>query len=254
MTTEPVPPFDLDAVFEVDDYLYFYEDDLTDERSEAEVALLVRLLDLETPQKILDLACGFGRHANRLARLGHSVTGVDWMPGFLDLARQQAAAWGVTVDYRQGDMRRIALVEDFDRVLLFFTSFGYFDDDENARVLRNMARALKPGGRLGIDLPNRDVIALDPPGCSVIDKGGDLMINRLSFDPLTARFHNERIVVRHGQRKDKPFSIRMYSPAEIGDLLRDAGLEDIQCFDGGGEPLAPDARRMIVTAQKPLRG
>lgn len=252
---EPVSPspFDLEAVFEVDDYLYFYEDDLTDERSEAEVALLVKLLGLESPLKILDLACGFGRHANRLARLGHTVTGVDWMPGFLDLARQQAAALGVQVDYRQGDMRRIDFVEEFDRVLLFFTSFGYFDDEENARVLQNIARALKPGGLLGIDLPNRDVIALDPPQDSVIDKAGDLMINRLSFDPATARFHNRRIVVRQGVRKDKPFSIRMYSPAEIRDLLGSAGLEAAQFFDGEGQPLASDARRMIVIAQKPPR-
>ncbi len=249
MTTEA--PFDLDAVFEVDDYLYFYEDDLTDERSEAEVALLVRLLDLATPLKILDLACGFGRHANRLARLGHTVTGVDWMPGFLDLARQQAAAWGVNVDYRQGDMREIAFDGEFDRVLLFFTSFGYFDDAENVRVLAHMARALKPGGMLGIDLPNRDVIALDPPQCSVIDKGGDLMINRLHFDAATSRFHNQRIVVRHGQRKDKPFSIRMYRPAEICDLLGGVGVVDLRCTDGAGEPLAPEARRIIVTARKP---
>jgi 2-polyprenyl-3-methyl-5-hydroxy-6-metoxy-1,4-benzoquinol methylase len=105
------PLFDLEAVFEVDDYLFAYQDDLTDERTDREVASLVKLLGLDSPLKILDLACGYGRHANRLAALGHSVTGVDYMPGFLTLARQRAAEMGVQVDYRQGDMRQVSFNE-----------------------------------------------------------------------------------------------------------------------------------------------
>jgi 2-polyprenyl-3-methyl-5-hydroxy-6-metoxy-1,4-benzoquinol methylase len=110
--------FDPNAVFEVDDYLFIYRDDLTDERSDAEVTSLVKLLELDFPMKILDLACGFGRHTNRLAALGHSVTGVDYMPGFLMLAQETAAEMGVQVDYRQGDMRQISFHEAFDRVQL----------------------------------------------------------------------------------------------------------------------------------------
>ena len=49
--------------------MYFYGDMLTDERTEAEVGALVRMLELDTPKKILDLACGYGRHTNRLAAL-----------------------------------------------------------------------------------------------------------------------------------------------------------------------------------------
>ena len=104
--------FDLEVVFEVDDYLFVYQDDLTDERSDAEVASLVKLLELIPPLKILDLACGFGRHANRLAALGYSVTGVDYMPGFLTLARQKAAEMGVEVNYQQGDMHHVSLVDE----------------------------------------------------------------------------------------------------------------------------------------------
>ena len=85
--TSPKPLFDLDAVFEVDEYMYFYGDFLTDERADAEVASWTRLLELDSPMKILDVPCGFGRHANRLAALGHAVTGVDFMPGFLEIAR-----------------------------------------------------------------------------------------------------------------------------------------------------------------------
>jgi SAM-dependent methyltransferase len=242
--------FDLSAVFEVDDYMVFYGDDLTDERSEAEVAALVKLLELDSPKKILDLACGFGRHANRLAALGHAVTGVDLTPGFLEIARSQAVAMGVNIDYRQGDMRQIDFREEFDRVLLLFTSFGYFEDDENVRVMEAIARALKPGGLLRFDIPNRDVVVKTVPSTEVVDKGADLMINRLSFDMLSGRFHNRRIVVRDGVRKDKPFSIRLYNATEIRDLLNQAGLEVDKILGYSGQPLSGDSRGMVIVARK----
>lgn len=245
--------FDLNTVFEVDDYLFVYGDDLTDARSNAEIALVVQILELDSPMKILDVACGFGRHANRLAALGHAVTGVDIMPGFLDIARQKAAEMGVQVHYQQGDMRGLGYEKEFDRVLLLFTSFGYFNDAENTQVIENLARALKPGGLLGIDLPNRDAIAADRPTADVIEKTGGLIINRLAFDALTGRFHNRRIVVRDGIRKDKPFSIRLYHAQEIQSLLAQAGLETVKLLDGDGQPLSTGSRRMLVVARKPCR-
>jgi SAM-dependent methyltransferase len=246
--------FNLESVFEVDDYLFTYRDDLTDERSDAEVASLVKLLGLDSPMKILDLACGFGRHTNRLAALGHSVTGIEYMSGFLTLARQKATEMGVQVDYHQGDMRQVNFVEAFDRVLLLFTSFGYFEDRENEQVVANMARALKPGGYLMFDIPNRDVILKDLPPAEVIEKDGDLLINRFSFDVLTGRFHNRRIVIRDGIRKDKPFSIRLYNATEICHLLNRAGLIEHKLLGKDDQPLSANSRRMVVIARKPFRG
>ena len=245
--------FNLEAIFEVEDYLFAYQDDLTDERSDGEVASIVKLMELDSPMKILDLACGFGRHTNRLAALGHSVTGVDYMPGFLALAQKEAVELGVQVDYRQGDMRQISFNEAFDRVLLLFTSFGYFEDDENDLVLKNMASALKPGGYLMFDIPNRDVFLKDLPPSDVIEKAGDLLINRFSFDVLTGRFHNRRIVIRNGIRKDKPFSIRLYNATEVCHLLNAAGLVDYKLLGEDDQPLSSRSRRIVVIAKKPLR-
>ncbi|RPJ28509.1 MAG: class I SAM-dependent methyltransferase [Chloroflexi bacterium] len=245
--------FNLEAVFEVEDYLFAYRDDLTDERSDAEVASLVKLLELDSPMKILDLACGFGRHTNRLAALGHSVTGVDYMPGFLRLAREKATELGVQVDYRQGDMRQINFPEVFDRVLLLFTSFGYFKDDENELVIKNMVSALKPGGYLMLDIQNRDVVLKDLPPADVIEKNGDLLVNRFSFDVLTGRFHNRRIVIRDGIRKDKPFSIRLYNATEVSDLLHGAGLVEYKLLGEDDQPLSAYSRRIVVIAKKPIR-
>jgi hypothetical protein len=93
------------AHFEVEDYLYFYRPNLTEERADAEVNAIVRLLGLEQAVDILDLACGYGRHTNRLAARGQRMSGVDIEAGFLELAQRQAEEMGLKVNYRQADTR-----------------------------------------------------------------------------------------------------------------------------------------------------
>ena len=68
----------------------FYSEKLTEERTDKEVNFLVRVPELDKPKRILDLACGFGRHAIKLAELGHNVVGIDMMEGLLDIARKSA--------------------------------------------------------------------------------------------------------------------------------------------------------------------
>ena len=243
--------FDFEAVFDVDDYLYFYGEILTDELSDRQVSFLTRELGLTSPLRILDLACGFGRHANRLAVLGHQVTGIDLMPGFLEIAREDAARRGVSVTYAQGDVRKIDFEEAFDLVLLLFTAFGYFDDSQNLRVLENVWRALKPGGRLVFDLNNRDVLVKKMLPFIVYDKDGDLMIDRITFDSSTGRMKNNRIVIRDGRRKDLPYMVRLYNPTEIRALLEQAGFSHARLYGNwDGEPLTSDSGRMIIVAEK----
>lgn len=240
-----------ESVFEVDDYLYFYGDTLTDELSDHQVAAMVELLALDRPMRILDLGCGHGRHANRLAALGHQVTGFDRSVDFLELARRQAQALGLSVDYCLGDMRSLDYNQVFDRALMMFTVFGYFDDRENLMVLRNIARLLKPGGRLLFDIQNRDVFLVGYRQDHVTEKEGNLMIDRHSFDMLSGRLYNRRIVIRDGVRKDKPFFIRLYNATEIRDLLHQAGLELEQIYSGwDAQPLSTESRRMIIIARK----
>lgn len=244
--------FDFEAVFDVDDYLYFYREDLTDERTDSEVNALVSLLELDKPKKILDLACGFGRHTNRLAALGHQMTGVDLTPGFLEIARQDAEQRQVSVQYQQGDMRKITFVDEFDCVMLIFTAFGYFSDEENLQVLINAGNALHPGGTLIFDTPHRDTFLKRMNPYMVVEKDGNLMIDRITFDSLQGRSYNRRIVIRDGVRKDKPFFIRLYNPNEIQTLLTRAGLV-LEHLYGGWEiqDLNQESRRMVVVARKP---
>jgi SAM-dependent methyltransferase len=243
--------FDNRAVFDVEDYMYFYTEMLKPEIADLQVAFLLRELGLSVPAEILDLACGFGRHANRLAALGHHVTGIDLMPGFLEIARQEAMTQNLQVAYRQGDMRQIEFFEQFDAVLLLFTAFGYFEDQENEKVLARIARAIKPGGFFIFDTHNRDVILKGLRPSIVTEKEGNLMIDRLEFDSLSGRLYNRRIVIRNGVRRDKPFFVRLYNPSEVHQMLQRAGLRVEKMYSGwDGEPVSADARRMIVIARK----
>ena len=247
--------FDYKTVFEVDDYLHFYGDWLTDERTQAEVAFLVRELSLDRPHRILDLACGFGRHTNALAELGHSVTGVDLMPGFIEIARDEAKKENLSVNYLHDDMRVIDFREEFDRVLLLFTSFGYFEDQGNFAVLQNISRALKPGGLFIFDTHNRDVFLKNLQPFIVTEKGEDIMIDRCSFDTNTGRWYNHRVVIRDGMRKDKPFFVRLYNLNEISNLLQQVGMEVYKVFGGfDSQPLTNDSQRMVIITRKPLDG
>jgi SAM-dependent methyltransferase len=256
---EPLSPMDeLARAFAIDDYLYFHADFLTPAHSDAETEAICALMGLAQPMRILDLACGFGRIANRLAERGHSVTGIEYLSGFLEIARFEARRMaerirraGGSVEYEQGDMRAIDFEAVFDCVLMVFNSFGYFSDEENRLVLANAARALKPGGLLGFDIAHRDGVLNNFHPHYVTEKDGSLLINRFSFDPLSAVLRNERIVIRDGQRRDRPISMRLYSVSEIGERLEQAGLHPLGFYEEwDGRALRMDSPSLVVTARK----
>jgi SAM-dependent methyltransferase len=244
------PVFDTEGLFD-EDYLYFYEEMLADARSDAETELIWRLLDLQPGMRILDLACGHGRIANRLAARGCQVTGLDATPLFLDRARRDAATNGVTVDYVDGDMRRLPWTHQFDRVISWFSAFGYFDDPGNRQVLTQIAQVLRPGGRVALDLMNRDWLVREfQPNRLAAERNGDLMIDRSRFDPHTGRVLTERIVLRAGRTRRISFFVRLLTFTELRDWLVAAGFTDIDGYGDDATPLSLTSRRMIVTAQR----
>lgn len=234
-----------------EDYLHFYSGLLTDDRSDADTDLIWRLLELEPGMAVLDLACGHGRIANRLAARGCRVTGLDATPLFLDVARADAAGRGVEVDYIRGDMRDLPWAATFDRVVNWFTAYGYFDDVGNRTVLGEVAKVLKPAGRLMVEINNYDWVVRNFLAQHHVRVGDDFMIDQVSFDPLTGRTATRRSVVRAGAVRHALFTIRMFTFPELRDWLLAAGFAAVDGFGEDGSPLAVDHRRMIVTARAP---
>jgi SAM-dependent methyltransferase len=244
------PVFDAEGLFD-NDYLYFYQELLTDAHSDAETELIWRLLELEPGMRVLDLACGHGRISNRLAVRGCQVTGLDATPLFLDHARRDTATHGVTVDYVDGDMRSLPWTQHFDRVVNWFTAFGYFDDPGNRQVLTQMGQVLKPGGRVAFDLMNRDWLVREfQPDRVAAERNGDLMIDRSQLDPLTSRVLTERVVLRGGRIRRIPFFVRVFTFTELRDWLTAAGFTGVDGYGENATPLSLTSRRLIVTAQR----
>jgi SAM-dependent methyltransferase len=242
-------PFDFDAIFD-DDYLYFYEPMLT-ERTEHEVDLIPRLLEVEPGAEIADVPCGHGRIANALAARGFRVTGLDASERFLELARRDAQALGVEVEYVQGDMRTLPWRERFDAVVNWFTSFGYFDDDGNRAVLSAAREALRPRGRFLVDVHNRDAFTSRFVPEGITERDGDFMLDLRVFDVAAGRIETDRVVIRDGVVRRAHFGVRMFAFTELRDWLIAAGFEDVRGYDWGtGEPMSFDTRRMVVTGRK----
>ena len=212
-----------------------------------------RLLDLAPGLRVLDLACGHGDLAGALAARGCAVTGLDSSAAFLDRARADAAAAGVSVEYVAGDMRELPWAGRFDRVVNWSTAFGYFDDDVNRAVLGQIARVLRPGGRLAMDLDNltRFLASYVPSRVVAARENGDMLVDRYQLDALTGRFEAERTVIRDGRARKLTFVKRLFGFPELRDWLLAAGFSAVSGYGEDGQPLNAGHQRMVVVASRP---
>jgi SAM-dependent methyltransferase len=120
-----------------------------EQKAGAEVELIAGWLSLPPGARILDAPSGDGRIARELARRGYQLTGVDFNPKVLEKGRALAA--DLPVDFVSGDIRDLRYENEFDAAISWWTSYGYFSDEDNTRYLASLRRALRPGGRLVID-------------------------------------------------------------------------------------------------------
>jgi len=237
------------------DYLDVYEYQFSRERAKHEAAFVINALGLEPGEAVLDLCCGQGRHAVELALHGCAVTGLDLSPGYLRLASEAAAAAGVTIETVEADMRAIPFDGRFDAVVNMFSSFGYLEDEtEDARVLDEIARCLKPGGRCSLDLLNREWVVHNN-GEKDWHRGDDgiLYLEERRLDLAASRNHVTFTAVAPDgtTRPLDGHHIRLYTLREIIGALGAAGLHYEGVFGGyDGEAYTPATRRMIVIARR----
>lgn len=237
-----------------EDYLRHIEPVLTPERTQREVDGIVNLLALPQGSSILDLCCGHGRHAIPLAQRGYQVIGQDLSEVFLREAERAAQAQGVPVHWVHGDMRNIPYENEFDAVINIFTAFGYFENqDEDQKVLRQVSKALKPGGLFLLETLHREGLMRQyVPHMISYYPEGLIELEERSFDLLTSR--NEvkiTMIYPDGQRKEYGFSHRVYTLTELAQMLTLAGLQ-VKAYSGAwdGSALTIDSFRLILLSQK----
>ncbi len=234
-------------------YLREYEPLFSLEEDRHQVARLVELLGLPTGARVLDCPCGQGRHAHLLAEAGFDVDGVDLSAPLLAKACERGA--GRTLRYRRGDMRRLpsAWTGRFDAVLNLFTSFGFFaDPGDDARVIREFARVLSPGGRLVWHGGDRDgVMAKFVARDWWTTSDGTLVAQERQFDPLTGFLTVESSWRGRRVAEDRVHRIRLYTPSQLAEMMRAAGLVVELAFDAFSDrPVNRRTSEMLLVARK----
>ena len=224
-----------------------------------EVDFVERELEGDRSKRILDIACGTGRHAIELTKRGYHVVGFDLSEGQLRLAREKAAAAGVSVEFQQRDATLPHFHEEFDAALMFCEgAFPLMETDEkNFAILQHAAAALRGGGKLLLTTLN----ALFPLFHSVKDfldaKESGAAAERATFDLMTFRNRAEFTItddagLSHTIETDE----RFYTPAEMSWLLHTAGFVKAGvygCHTGQfsrEHVLTTDDFEMLVVAEK----
>ena len=192
---------------------------------EQDTNFMLDSLELPAGSNILDLACGAGVHAVEIASRGYQVVGVDQSPVMLKLARGYNESRSQNVSFIESDMRKLNLEGVCDGIVCWSASFGYFDDATNEDVLRRLARALRPGGRLLLDVPNRDHIAAKSPSMAWFEKRGAVCMDETRFDFKTSRLMAKRMVMfDDGRSRELAYDMRLYALHEAQQLLQRTGF------------------------------
>ncbi|MGH7385594.1 MAG: class I SAM-dependent methyltransferase [Candidatus Rokuibacteriota bacterium] len=218
-----------------------------------EVDFVLQSLRLPEGSRILDVPCGYGRHAALLARRGFRVVGVDLSRAMLAEARRRFAE-GPHLRFRRGDMRRIAFRGEFDAVVNLYTSFGYFTPAQNEAALRRMARALRPGGRLLVDHRDPGYDAGLPRRLWYRTGRKRFVLEDRHFDPRTKVTDSTQLIVTVGRRwvVQKTLRFQEFSLLEWRRMLRRVGLRFLRAYSGyDGRPhRAGSTGRLIVVAER----
>ena len=237
-----------------------------DQNTSREVDLFIQSTGSGPGDRILDLCCGQGRHCFEMAKRGfRHVVGLDRSRYLVRLARKRARLGGLPLSFHEGDARKFSFPKiQFDCVALFGNSFGYFErEDDDEAVLGAVKRALRPGGRIFLDLVDGDWMRVnfEPRSWEWIDQNHFVCRERsLASDGL--RLVSREVVV-HAERGvivDQFYAERLYSRQAIDELLAKVGMEDIE-YHGSIETasdrqqdLGMMAHRMFISAHTPRIG
>ena len=225
------------------------------DEASVEVDLGLSLLQLSQGKSILDLPCGLGRHSLEFARRGFSVTAVDLMPFYIEEGQRRAKAEGLQIDFIQDDMRSFIRPNAFDAVWNFGSSFGFFRNrEDDTSVILNAYQSLRKGGKLLIEMINREYV-IDfwkyrdqinhPPieGITLTEKG------RISNDE--SQMLLRWLFDKDGDTKEFNLSFRLYSGSEIKSILMNNGFIFSDFYgDISGSRHNSKSKQMVVIAGK----
>ncbi len=217
-----------------------------------EIDCVLALAPIQPGAAVLDICCGPGRHSLELARRGYRVTGVDRTREFLDTARDRAQQGGLNVELLECDAREFSRPDTFDLAINLYTSFGYFaDQDHDRRMAQNILEALKPGGRLIMEMMGKEVLARIFTLRNWEEIDDVILLQERTLSDAWRWIDNRWILLRGQERHEFRFGHRLYSADELCSLLAEVGFAATTAYGSlAGAPYDQEAKRMIVVARK----
>jgi len=213
-------------------------------QSALEARFLAQQLPLPAFRTVLDVCCGEGRHVQLMSGAGYSVTGIDLNDSALEKARTRVKGGAVLLKW---DMRRLAdLSTHCDAVLNLWQSFGQFDEQTNADILRQVRAILNPGGRFILDIYHR-LFFDEHQGIREFKRHGVEIREETTM-------HGSRLSVEltYDRHASECFEWQLFTPQEISELARRCGLMPLlTCTNFDREQAAsPDSPRMQVVFER----
>jgi len=231
----------------------------TTRQTKREAKFIIDRLGIETGARVLDLACGYGRHTIELAKQGFDMVGLDLSMVMLKKALADAQTAGQVIKFVHGDMQKLSFKAIFDAIYSVQTSFGYFDDQKNFKVLQGIYRALKPGGVFLLETVNRDFIVEDLP-LRLWWKGHECMLlEEIDIEHISGFLKVKRSFVFDDQARapwEQNINIRLYTPIELRAMLMRAGFSVVELsgdYSLPGAFFGATSPKIIFVAEKHIK-
>lgn len=239
-------------------YTQFFDNQFEDAKPQARDALeLVASTTGHRPQRVLDVACGTGRHAIAFAEEGCEGEGLDFSAEFVEEARDNAQTAGVAdqTTFHVHDMRQLADFDgSFGLVTLFWNSLGYYGKETDVAMLTEIERLLADGAVL-LEVGNKEFYIQNLEESSVRKHGEELHAERREFDIETARFHHTLDLFEtepdggYDHCETMEWEYRSYAPAELAEMCKRAGFTEVSLFGSlDGDELTLDSQTTYVVA------
>jgi len=188
---------------------------------------------------ILDLGCGPGLYAERLAKYGHIVTGMDFSRNSIHYAKESAAKKKLDVSYIQQNYLDLEEENRYDLILLIFTDFGVLTPEQRTILLSNIYRALKPGGTFIFDVLNEHS-ELNESGSKdweLSEKGfwrnhPYLVITEsFIYENQKVTLNQHTVIDEDGGTEVYRFWIHTFSHTDLSAIISSAGFNTVGCYD-----------------------
>ena len=239
-----------DEFFNEDYFKTYYN--LNWERTAKDADFIETALELSKEDLILDMPCGFGRHSIELTKRGYNVTGMEYNKAQIDKAKELIKEENAEFEIIQADMRDIPHKNRYDKIFNYFTSFGYFSDEENEKVIKSFYEALKPGGLLLIETINRDGVLkiFQPNGITRLPEN-ELLLEERNYNPVTGRMECVHTYInKKRERKERKFDHRVYAAYELIHIFKKYGFEVVKILGNRDSKLEMFSMRLSLVGMK----